>query len=109
MQFANAHQPPGQGREQALLALALIDEPGIAGSEVAQVGFAQGQPAPRFGAAFGGLFAPAGTPAPVVATVNRAFNQAMRQPEVRETFEVKLQTALVGGTPEAFASFELLS
>ncbi len=57
--------------------------------------------------AFGGLFAPAGTPAPVVATVNRAFNQAMRQPEVRETFEVKLQTALVGGTPEAFASFLL--
>ena len=25
----------------------------------------------------------------------------------RETFEVKLQTALVGGTPEAFASFLL--
>lgn len=55
--------------------------------------------------AFGGFLVPAGTPADVVSTLNRAFNQAMQHPEVKEAIEVKLNTPLIGGSPESFARF----
>lgn len=63
-----------------------------------ELGFAKGE-----AVAFSGLLLPAGTPAEVVTMLNKAFNQAMRTPEARETLEVKLQSPLIGGTPEAFA------
>jgi tripartite-type tricarboxylate transporter receptor subunit TctC len=55
--------------------------------------------------AFAGLLAPAGTPPDVVARLNAAFNQAMREPEVRETIEVRLNSPLAGGTAQDFARF----
>jgi tripartite-type tricarboxylate transporter receptor subunit TctC len=54
---------------------------------------------------FSGILAPAGTPPEVIATLNRAFNEAMRQPDVRETIEVKLQSPLIGGTAEDWGRF----
>jgi len=51
-----------------------------------------------------GVFAPAGTPAPVVARLNQAFNEALQLPDVRE----KLAGAgldVLGGTPQVLADF----
>ncbi|MFT3817216.1 MAG: tripartite tricarboxylate transporter substrate binding protein [Rubrivivax sp.] len=51
-----------------------------------------------------GLVAPAGTPAPVVAYLNRAVNQALNDPEV----QARLSTAgleAAPGTPEAMGAF----
>lgn len=51
-----------------------------------------------------GVFAPAGTPAPVIARLNQAFNEALQLPDVRE----KLAGAgldVLGGTPQVLADF----
>lgn len=53
------------------------------------------------GVAYAGLAAPAATPTEVVARLNAAFNQAMTQADVRQSFE-RLNAPMVGGTPEAF-------
>lgn len=48
-----------------------------------------------------GILAPAGTPAPIVAQLNRAINQALQQPDVAD----KLRSEggdVMGGTPEQF-------
>ena len=55
--------------------------------------------------AFSGFLVPAGVPPEMVAVLNKAANQAMLQPDVRETIVVKLQSPLIGGTPEAYAQF----
>jgi tripartite-type tricarboxylate transporter receptor subunit TctC len=51
-----------------------------------------------------GIFAPAGTPAAVVARLNSEANRAMNQPAVRERL-TRLGFDLHGGTSEAFAAF----
>ncbi|MCW5672544.1 MAG: tripartite tricarboxylate transporter substrate binding protein [Hydrogenophaga sp.] len=51
-----------------------------------------------------GVFAPTGTPAPVIARLNQAFNEALQLPDVRE----KLAGAgldVLGGTPQVLADF----
>lgn len=51
-----------------------------------------------------GVFVPAGTPAPVIARLNQAFNEALQLPDVRE----KLAGAgldVLGGTPQVLADF----
>ena len=51
-----------------------------------------------------GLFAPAGTPQPVIAKLNRELNQVLRAPETQKRFESE---GLVpgGGTPEELGKF----
>jgi tripartite-type tricarboxylate transporter receptor subunit TctC len=51
-----------------------------------------------------GMVAPAGTPANVVATLNRVAVEAMRDPAVKEKLASQGAT-LIGGTPEQFGSF----
>ena len=51
-----------------------------------------------------GLLAPAGTPAPVIAWLNREANKAFTQPDVRAKF-IAQGAAMPLGTPEAFAKF----
>jgi tripartite-type tricarboxylate transporter receptor subunit TctC len=51
-----------------------------------------------------GMVAPAGTPAAVVATLNRVATEAMRDPAVREKLASQGAT-LIGDTPEHFGSF----
>lgn len=48
-----------------------------------------------------GVFAPAGTPAPIVAKLNAELNAVLRQPEIRELL-AKQGMAAAGGTPERF-------
>ncbi|WP_066270328.1 Bug family tripartite tricarboxylate transporter substrate binding protein [Hydrogenophaga palleronii] len=51
-----------------------------------------------------GVFAPTGTPAPVIARLNQAFNEALQLPDVRE----RLGGAgldVLGGTPQVLADF----
>jgi len=48
-----------------------------------------------------GMLAPAGTPAPVVARLNRELNAILQQPDVRERL-VGLGLEVGGGTPEDF-------
>lgn len=48
------------------------------------------------------LFAPAGTPANIIAKLNRAINDMLKQPDLHERF-VKLGLDGVGGTPEEMA------
>ena len=51
-----------------------------------------------------GILAPAGVPADVVETVNKALNQALQNPELIE----KLQASggqVLGGTPEQFQTY----
>lgn len=51
-----------------------------------------------------GIIAPAGTPAPVIARLNSAFNEILKDPDVvRAIAETGSQAA--GGTPEAFGLF----
>jgi tripartite-type tricarboxylate transporter receptor subunit TctC len=50
-----------------------------------------------------GTVAPAGTPAAVVAVLNREYVRALRLPEVRERLE-SYGFEVVGNTPEEFAS-----
>jgi tripartite-type tricarboxylate transporter receptor subunit TctC len=51
-----------------------------------------------------GMLAPAGTPATVVATLNRAALEAMRDPDVKEKLATQ-GALLIGDTPEHFRSF----
>ncbi|HEY9272650.1 tripartite tricarboxylate transporter substrate-binding protein, partial [Achromobacter sp.] len=55
-------------------------------------------------AAWQGVVAPAGTPAPVVEKLSHAIAQALRSPEVAE--QLKLQgMEPTGSTPQAFADY----
>ncbi|WP_376088938.1 Bug family tripartite tricarboxylate transporter substrate binding protein [Roseomonas sp. CCTCC AB2023176] len=51
-----------------------------------------------------GLVAPARTPAPVIAALNAAFTEALREPEVRARLEA-IGTVAQPTTPEEFAAF----
>lgn len=51
-----------------------------------------------------GLFAPAGTPAPIVARLNAEVNKALQAADVREKITAQ-GVSVVGGTSEAFARF----
>lgn len=51
-----------------------------------------------------GMIAPVGTPAPVVARLNRAVNDALQSPGVRAMIEDSFGE-VVGGTPEAYGKF----
>jgi tripartite-type tricarboxylate transporter receptor subunit TctC len=51
-----------------------------------------------------GMLAPAGTPAAVVTTLNRAALEAMRDPDVKEKLATQ-GAVLIGDTPEQFRSF----
>ncbi|WP_421990128.1 Bug family tripartite tricarboxylate transporter substrate binding protein [Roseococcus sp.] len=64
-------------------------EQGVAGYEVSS---------------WNGLFAPAGTPRPVIERVNAEASQALRIPEVTQRLEM-LGAASAMGTPEEFATF----
>ncbi|HZQ61724.1 MAG TPA: tripartite tricarboxylate transporter substrate binding protein [Casimicrobiaceae bacterium] len=52
-----------------------------------------------------GLFAPAGTPAPIIARLNAEFNRALRLPDVQSRI-TDLGYDAVGGTPEQWAAAE---
>ena len=51
-----------------------------------------------------GMVAPAGTPAPIVAALNRIATEAMRDPIVKEKLAIQGAT-LIGDTPEHFHGF----
>jgi tripartite-type tricarboxylate transporter receptor subunit TctC len=51
-----------------------------------------------------GIFAPAGTPAPIVQRLNAEFLKALKDPQVRERLE-QLAFEPVGSSPEEFAKF----
>ncbi len=55
--------------------------------------------------AFWGILAPARVPAAVVARMNAALQQALRQPVVRERMTKNMGVDIVGSSPAAFASF----
>lgn len=55
-------------------------------------------------AAWNALFAPAGTPAPILARLNREANAILAEPAVRARF-LELGATPVGGTPEAMERF----
>lgn len=57
-----------------------------------------------FAAAWNAMFAPAGTPAPILAKLNAEVNTIMRQPEVQARF-AELGARPVGGTPEEMQRF----
>ena len=48
-----------------------------------------------------GLFAPAGTPKPIIEKLNREFVQAIHRPEVKARM-IELGAEPAGGTPEEF-------
>ena len=50
-----------------------------------------------------GIWAPAGTPKPIVDRMNKAINTVLAKPEVKKTFESQ-GAAPAGNTPEAFAT-----
>jgi tripartite-type tricarboxylate transporter receptor subunit TctC len=50
-----------------------------------------------------GLFAPAGTPAPVIEKINAAFNSLLKQQDVQDAL-AKQGMNVAGGTPEYFGS-----
>ena len=64
-----------------------------------EAGVADFWPAPWYG-----VLLPAGTPAPVVTTLNAAFNQALRAADVIDVAAQEGQT-LLGGSPAEFAAF----
>ena len=64
-----------------------------------EAGVADFWPAPWYG-----VLLPAGTPATVVATLNAAFNQALRAADVIDVAAQEGQT-LLGGSPAQFAAF----
>ncbi|MBW7862457.1 MAG: tripartite tricarboxylate transporter substrate binding protein [Rhodocyclaceae bacterium] len=76
-------------RSPALPDVPTVAEQGVAGFE---------------SAAFNMLAAPAGTPAPIIAKLNGALNQAFARKEVRERF-VELGMAPGGGTPKEASDF----
>jgi tripartite-type tricarboxylate transporter receptor subunit TctC len=51
-----------------------------------------------------GIVAPAGTPAPVIGTLNEAFNKALQSPEVATRLKEQ-GVSTKGGSAEAFADF----
>ena len=51
-----------------------------------------------------GMVAPAGTPAPIVAALNRIATEAMRDPTVKEKLAIQGAT-LIGDSPEHFHAF----
>jgi tripartite-type tricarboxylate transporter receptor subunit TctC len=51
-----------------------------------------------------GMLAPAGTPAAVIAILNRAATEAMRDPAVKEKLAIQ-GAILIGDTPEHFRDF----
>lgn len=51
-----------------------------------------------------GMIAPASTPAPIVERLNKAVNEALKDPEVRAMIE-NSGGEVVGGTPQAYAKF----
>jgi tripartite-type tricarboxylate transporter receptor subunit TctC len=51
-----------------------------------------------------GIFAPRGTPEPVVDRLNTEFNKALQAPRVQQFFRAQT-LEIVGGTPEEFAQF----
>ncbi|PWS38056.1 ABC transporter substrate-binding protein [Falsiroseomonas bella] len=55
-------------------------------------------------AAWNAMFAPAGTPAPILAKLNAEVNAIMRQPDVQARF-AELGARPVGGTPEDMRRF----
>jgi len=64
-----------------------------------------GETIPNFEfAAWVGLFAPAGTPAPAVARLGREVQAALRTPQLRDRI-VELGSEPVGTSPEEFAAF----
>jgi tripartite-type tricarboxylate transporter receptor subunit TctC len=52
-----------------------------------------------------GVLAPAGTPAPVIAAANAAFNAALAVPELRARLEAAQGAEIVGGPPDRFGDF----
>jgi tripartite-type tricarboxylate transporter receptor subunit TctC len=50
-----------------------------------------------------GISAPARTPAPIVAALNKAFNDSLAEPDLKSRFDV-LGVIPAGSTPEAFAA-----
>lgn len=64
-------------------------EQGVAGVEVS---------------AWYGVLAPAGTPAPVIARLNKEFNDALKLPDVRERL-AGAGLDVLGGTPQVLADF----
>jgi tripartite-type tricarboxylate transporter receptor subunit TctC len=50
-----------------------------------------------------GAFAPKGTPAGIVSTINRTVNEALKQPEVRKRI-ASIGSDVTGGSSEAFAA-----
>jgi tripartite-type tricarboxylate transporter receptor subunit TctC len=51
-----------------------------------------------------GMIAPAGTPAPIIAALNRIATEALRDPAVKEKLAIQGATA-VGDSPEHFHAF----
>jgi tripartite-type tricarboxylate transporter receptor subunit TctC len=90
-------------RDRALRALAFTGEARSAQvpdvPTVAELGF----PGYRASTDFG-LFAPAGTPAPILARLGEAMRQIMAAPATRARLE-PLAIDAVGGTPEAFGTY----
>lgn len=59
---------------------------------------------PGYGAtSWGGILAPAATPAAAIARLNAAVNAILAEPEVKERLAL-LGAEIVGGTPESFAA-----
>ncbi len=51
-----------------------------------------------------GIIVPAGTPAPIIAKLNQAFNEILKDPDVATAIS-SVGSQTVGGTPEAFGNF----
>jgi tripartite-type tricarboxylate transporter receptor subunit TctC len=51
-----------------------------------------------------GIVVPAGTPAPIIAKLNQAFNEILKDPDVAKAIS-GAGSQSVGGTPEAFGAF----
>jgi tripartite-type tricarboxylate transporter receptor subunit TctC len=51
------------------------------------------------------VFAPAGTPGPIIATLNAAWNAVVAEPEVARRLEEMGQPGVTGTTPEGTAAF----
>lgn len=53
---------------------------------------------------WGGVMAPAGTPRPIIETLNLEINRALKLPEIKDKL-AQGGTVTVGSTPEAFGSY----
>jgi tripartite-type tricarboxylate transporter receptor subunit TctC len=78
----------GEHRLAALPDVPTLDEQGIHGLNVHS---------------WWGLVGPAGMPAPIVARLNAALNEALREPDLRELY-ARLSATPTPGTPEAFGA-----